>query len=197
MNDDDWPSDVSLLRQFAEGNGEDISEEAASEFCARYMAKLMSLVQRNLAGRFAARVDAEDIVQSVLRTWFRRTQAGNLAPASTAEVWKLLSVIALCKVRNKVKFHDAQRRAVARTQGDSEVLGAVPDPTDQDAIEFLDTVRAAGQKMDPMARRTLELILEDRSVEEIAAELGRTTKSVQRYKKQIGTVLAGLLEDAP
>ncbi len=187
--------DITLMALLNTAGVREVSEDAAAQFYARYMEKLMSLVQRNLASRFSARVDPEDLVQSIFRSWFTGAKDGRFQPASKDEVWKLLSVVALNKVRNKVKFHDAQLRAVSRTEADADVLNSVPEPTVEDATDFLDLVQTAGSRLDEMARRTLELTIEGKSVEEIARELGRTTKSVSRYKNKIGEVLQELLDD--
>ena len=193
MDEQKSTSDLSLIRLLRQSGSGDVSEGAATEFYARYMQKLMSLVERNLASRFGARIDPEDILQTVFRTWFRQAKEGRIDPGSQDEIWKLLSVIALNKVRNKVKFHDAQRRSVGRTQGNQNILGAVPEPSADDATEFLDMVETAGQQMSDNARLTLQMILEGKSNQEIAAELGRTTKSVGRYKKEIGTIVQKIL----
>ncbi|MCA9008293.1 MAG: sigma-70 family RNA polymerase sigma factor [Planctomycetaceae bacterium] len=188
--------DVTLLALLNSAGGREVSEDAAAQFYARYMEKLMSLVQRNLASRFSARVDPEDLVQSIFRSWFIGAREGYIKPVSKDEVWKLLSVVALNKVRNKVKFHDAQRRAVSRTESGDEVFGAIPEPKPEDATEFIELIEAASQRLEEMPRRTLELTLAGNTVEEIAAELGRTTRSVSRYKTtQIAPVLLQLLDN--
>jgi RNA polymerase sigma factor (sigma-70 family) len=188
--------DVTLMALLNSAGMREISEDAAAQFYARYMEKLMSLVQRNLASRFAARVDPEDLVQSIFRSWFTGAKEGRFQPASKDEVWKLLSVVALNKVRNKVKFHDAQRRAVSRTESGDEIFGGFPEPTPEDARKFVELIEAASQRLEEMPRRTLELTIEGKSVEEIATELGRTTRSVSRYKTlYIAPVLQELLDD--
>jgi len=187
--------DMTLMALLKSAGHREVSEDAAATFYARYMEKLMSLVERNLASKFSARVDPEDIVQSIFATWFRRTKEGRINPGSQDEVWKLISVIALNKVRNKVKHLSAKYQDVGRTESNETLIKLVPDPGDREVREFLELIEAASQRLDDKARRTLELILEDRSVEEIAKDLSRTTKSVGRYKKEIGKVLKGLLDE--
>lgn len=185
----EFAGDVTLVSILQSEGKETVSEEAAQQFFDRYMQKLVSLVQRNLASRYSTRLDPEDVVQSVFRSWFNDAKEGKITAATESEIWKLLSVIALNKVRNKIKFHDAQRRSVVRTSDNADAIAAVPEPTERDAEDFLDIVETVGQKLDDKARRTLELLLEGYSVTEIADELGRTTKSISRYKKQIGAIL--------
>lgn len=187
-------SDLTLMHLLNRDGSQTVSDDAAAMFYERYMEKLMSLVERNLASKFSTRLDPEDVVQSVFGTWFRRVKEGRIAPGSRDEIWKLLSVIALNKVRNKVKFHKAKRRDVSRTDDGSEFLEAVPEPTVEDATCFLDMIGEVEKQLDDMARRTMELILDGRSVEEISKALGRTTKSVGRYKAEIGKVLERVLD---
>ena len=94
-----------------------------------------------------------------------------------------------------MKYHDAQLRSISKTEADAEVLGSIPEPTFEDATDFLDLVTTAGSRLEENARRTLELILEGKGVDEIATELNRTTRSVTRYKVEIGKVLRDLLDD--
>ncbi len=189
------PGDLTLIALFRSQGNHDVSEEAAAEFCTRYMEKLLSLVERNLASRFNPRIDPSDLVQSIFRSWFSGARQGRIHPSSKDEVWKLLSVVALNKVRNKVKFHDAKQREISRTVSEDGVFGSMPEPTAEDAVDFMDLVEVVGSRLDDMSRKTLEMILEGRSVEDIASNLGRTTKSVRRYKDRIGAVLQELVND--
>ncbi len=52
-----------------------------------------------MAPDLAGRVDADDIVQSVFRTFFRRVAKGDYEVPDGEELWKLFLVIALNKVR--------------------------------------------------------------------------------------------------
>ncbi|MBL8817756.1 MAG: hypothetical protein JNL58_17150 [Planctomyces sp.] len=185
--------DVTLLRLLNENGGRQVSEDAAAEFYARYMEKLMSLVERNLASRFSGRVSPEDIVQSVFKSWFAGAKDGRIKPSSKDEVWKLLSVVALNKVRNKIKFHSTRGRSVSRTESGDDVLDHVPAPTPEDAAEFMDMVEVVSSRLDEMGRRTLELILEGRGNDEIAEIIGRTSRSVTRYRTEIGEALKTFL----
>lgn len=186
--------DMTLIRLLNSCSTRDVSEDAAYQFCERYMEKLMSLVERNLAERFSPRLDPQDVVQSVFRSWFTGAKEGRINPGSRDEVWNLLSVVALNKVRNKVKFHDAQCRAVSKTLSDEEAIITIRDPGEEEREIFLDLVETARGRLDEMARQTLDLILQGNSVEQIATELGRTTKSVGRYKLKIREVLRDLLD---
>jgi len=194
-NQEDLVGDVTLVGMIRDPADPGVAEKAANDFCGRYLQKILSLVQRNLASRYSSRMDAEDLVQSIFGSWFCNVQAGKVSVSSEDEIWKLLSVIALNKVRNKIKFHDAQRRSASRTVSDEALLTTLPEPTSEDAVAFMDMIEAVSNRLEEMPRKTLELILDGKSVEEIAIQLGRSTKSIGRYKKQIGRVLNEFLDE--
>ena len=64
-----------------------------------------------------AAVDAEEIVQSVFRTFFRRAAHGHYSVPDGEEMWKLLLVIALNKVRAAGAYHRAAKRDMRQTVG--------------------------------------------------------------------------------
>src|SRR6516162_9882809 len=103
-------SDRSLLRRFQQGQ-----TDASTELYLRYAQRLMAVAASQTSSDLARRVDPEDIVQSVFRTFFRRATLGQYAVPEGEELWKLLLVIALNKVRAAGSFHRAAKRDVKRT----------------------------------------------------------------------------------
>ncbi len=185
--------DVSLLRILLCSSDSQMSQDAAAEFCARYMEKLISLVERNLSARFAARFSPEDVVQSVFRSWFANAKDGQIHAATRDEIWKLISTIALNKVRNRIKHHSREKRDIRRTEAGDELFPSIASPIPEDAAAVMDVIHTASIRLDENSRRTLELILEGRSHKEIAEILGRTTKSIGRYRERIGEVLRSVV----
>src|SRR4051812_37943280 len=80
-------SDRSLLRQFRQGE-----KDAPTELYLRYAARLRALAEKQSGADLARRVDPEDIVQSVFRTFFRRAAHGQYDVPQGEEIWKLLLV---------------------------------------------------------------------------------------------------------
>ena len=62
----------------------------------------------------------EDIVQSVFGSFFRRLGQGFYDVPEGDELWKLLLVIALHKIRKKAAYHHAAKRDRHRTIGGEE-----------------------------------------------------------------------------
>src|SRR5690349_20841483 len=90
------PSDGSLLARVREG-----SQDAAAALYHRYAQRLLALARAKCGDDLAARVDAEDIVQSVFGSFFRGARQGYYDVPSGEEMWGLLLVIGLNKIRAK------------------------------------------------------------------------------------------------
>src|SRR5205823_9703271 len=106
----DAPSDRSLLRRLRSG-----SEDAATQLYRRYAHRLRALARANTSTQLARRVDAEDIVQSVFRIFFTAASQGLYDVPAGEDLWKLLLVIALNKIRAEGVFHQAAKRDVRAT----------------------------------------------------------------------------------
>ena len=74
-------SDTSLLQRFRGGD-----EGAAAELYLRYADRLRGLIRARCSAQLAARLDADDIVQSVFRSFFRAANAGvySVPPGKTS-----------------------------------------------------------------------------------------------------------------
>lgn len=104
-------TDASLLVRFRAGE-----DDAATALYTRYAQRLLQLASRSAGDDLSIRVDAEDIVQSVFRTFFRRVSDGHYQIPEGEELWKLFLVIALNKVRAIAEYHRAVKRDVAHTR---------------------------------------------------------------------------------
>src|SRR5258708_6854953 len=124
---DETPSDHSLLRRFRRGQ-----DDAPTLLYLRYAERLRALAAAQRSAGLAARVDPEDIVQSVFRTFFRRAAEGQYDVPEGEEIWKLLLVIALNKIRALGAFHHAARRDVRMTSGGESYDRAVDAGTGRD-----------------------------------------------------------------
>lgn len=177
--------DATLLALVRSCAGSEVSEDAAAQFAHRYMEKLLSLIQRNIAARFQPRFDAEDVAQSVLNSWFEGVRRRSIHPTSSTEIWPLISVLALNKVRNRIRFHQAKIRDIRQTEESDGYPDTVPDPTPDEAVIFEDLLQAVSVALSDDGRNVLRLILEGYSVTEIAEKLCISTKTVARRKAEI------------
>jgi RNA polymerase sigma-70 factor (ECF subfamily) len=192
MRADAGSSDASLLRRFQAGE-----QDAATELYRRYAGRLLTLAANQTAAQMRTRVDAEDIVQSVFRTFFRRAALGEYELPDGDELWKLFLVIGLNKVRRVAAHHKALRRDVRTTVGDDALMGTAHTPeTDDEALQILRlTIDEILAPYPDSYRQVVQLRIEGNEVGEIAASVGRSRRSVERILQEFRTKLRGLLHD--
>src|SRR5256885_2097714 len=88
-------------------------------FFASDVSELIGVAEAQLSGKLAGRLDGEDVVQSVFRTFFRRSAAGEFQVDASDQLWRLLLTITLRKVRAKARRETAEKRdAGAEAAGD-------------------------------------------------------------------------------
>lgn len=184
-------SDRSLLRRLQRGNA-----DASTALYIRYAERLLALASAQSGPDLARRVDPEDIVQSVFRTFFRRASLGHYSVPDGEELWKLLLVIALNKVRATGAHHRAAKRDVRRTEG-SEAFDRAMDVQAGDDETALNVLRLAVSELleaEPeVNRRMIELRIEGHEVAEIAAAVGRSKRTVERelqdFRKRLDALI--------
>ena len=186
-------SDRSLLRRFQQGQ-----TDASTELYVRYAQRLMAVATAQTSSDLAQRVDPEDIVQSVFRTFFRRATLGQYTVPEGEELWKLLLVIALNKIRATGAFHRAEKRDVKRTSGgESYELALQSQPgQDETALSLLRMVVEDLLKDLPEAhRKIIELRIEGHEVNEIATAVQRSKRSVERELQDFRHRLQALIDE--
>jgi RNA polymerase sigma-70 factor (ECF subfamily) len=179
---DETPSDHSLLRRFRRGQ-----DDGPTLLYLRYAERLRSLAAAQSAPDLAARVDPEDIVQSVFRTFFRRAAEGQYDVPEGEEIWKLLLVIALNKIRTVGAFHHAARRDVRQTAGGEAYDRVVDSKSGQDegALAILRLViDEVLDALPPSHRPIVERRIEGHDVAEIAQQVQRSKRTVERVLQE-------------
>jgi len=164
----------------------------------RYVERLHALAAAQSSPDLKRRVDPEDIVQSVFRTFFRRAGLGQYTVPAGEEIWRLLLVIALNKVRASGAFHRAAKRDVRRTAGGASFDRAVEAEPARD-VAALDTLRMVVdeqlREMPESHRRIIELRIEGHEVTEIAAAVLRSKRFVERVLQDFRQRLDALIHD--
>jgi RNA polymerase sigma-70 factor (ECF subfamily) len=183
------PSDHLLLQRFRSGQS-----DAYTLMYLRYAHRLHALAEAQSSPELARRVDPEDIVQSVFRTFFRRASQGHYAIPDGEEIWKLLLVIALNKVRAAGAYHRAAKRDVRKTSGGAAFEQAMETGAghDEAALAVLRMViDEALERLPEAHRRMVELRIEGHEVAEIAEAVSRSKRSVERvlqeFRERLGT----------
>jgi len=181
-------SDQSLLRRFRMGE-----QEAAAEIYRRYAPRLHAIAHRQCSGSLATRVDADDIVQSVFWEFFEGARNGLYDVPAGDDLWRLILVIALNKVRAKRVFHQAAKRDV-RLTASADCLQSQWNPQDVPALLLQLAFHDALAHLNRPQRKIVDLLLEGHKVAEIAEKVGRSKRTVERNLQEIRQKLRRLLE---
>src|SRR5262249_52863344 len=87
-------------------------DAAAGAVFRRFAERLIGVGHRRVARRSRHKVDPEDMVQSVFRSFFFR--ADRLQPAGWDSLWGLLTLITVRKCIKRIEHEQARRRDVRR-----------------------------------------------------------------------------------
>jgi RNA polymerase sigma-70 factor, ECF subfamily len=168
------------------------NEDAARQLFEKYMERLVALARRRISQRLASRVDAEDIVQSVFRTFFGRLRAGQFEIEDQDDLCKLLMRITVHKTLRQVAFHKAAKRNPALEKGqqdasDDRILEVLDsEPTPEATVAFVDQLEHFLARLRPEERQVLEMRLQGHSNEEIAAKLKiKHDRTIRRIVERI------------
>ncbi len=191
-------TDAELVQRWRAGD-----EESATILHERYLGKLLNLVGRHLAGKFNSRLDPDDVVQSVFRSIFRLTREGRFEFEGDGDFWKLLLTMALNKVRNTVRHHQAGKRdpaleslSTSADGMDSYIVDRLSgQPTIQEIVSFTDMLEQVLGRLDPQQQLLIQYRIEGYTQKEIAEKLSVDDRTVRRMFATIRTRGEELLGD--
>lgn len=130
-----------LMHRFQQGD-----DGAAELLFARFFERLDRFAERQMSPRLQQRVGADDIAQSVYRSFFAKAKLGVYNVNESGELWSLLAFQAKRKVQQHAEWHSAQKRDSSREQpvqsdqGHLEITdgqGASDSAEVDDAIEYV------------------------------------------------------------
>src|SRR5207237_7551985 len=141
------------------------------------------LIESNCSTDLARCLDPDDILQSVFRRFFEQARKGFYDAPTEADLWKVLLVIALNRLRDLGDFYRAGKRDIRLTVSgspDQETL-LERTVTDDSATAFLQMVVAETLSLlPPLARTICELRLAGHEVAEISDQVQRSRRTVER-----------------
>lgn len=187
------PTDTFLIKSCRAGD-----QSSATQLYRRYARRLTALVKRRCSHELARTAGIEDIVQSVFKTLFYRIGQGYYDIPDGDELWKLLLVITLNKIRAKATYAHAVKRDTRRGVGAARV---------HQHIELVETARTAEmeqarlvleeilERLPPQHRVMLRLRIDGHTVVEIAGTTGRSRRSVERILQETRSKLRDLLPE--
>jgi RNA polymerase sigma-70 factor (ECF subfamily) len=162
-------------------------EEAAARVFQRFAQQLVLLARSQLADWVSRKVDPEDIVQSVYKSFFARCGSGQFDLANWDSLWSLLTVITVRKCLEQAEYYSAARRdvrrevsAALRGEADAVCEALARDPTPSEAAALTDLLGQWLGGLEEPDRVILTLHLQGYTLAEIGSQVGRARRTVQR-----------------
>jgi len=185
---EDWKEYVTRLRAGEPG--------ACTQFWGEFGDAMKRLSDRNISPNMQQRVDAEDVVQSVCRTFFRRANEGEFLLEDSNSLWRLLCAITVAKTRRHIRFHRSQKRDVNAEQRQSASSDVATDSNlpekgerPEQQAEFADQLDHIFAQLDEEERRIVEARLQGLDNFAIAEQLECSERTVRRILNRIETRL--------
>ena len=166
-------------------------QDAAKQLFDRYASRLVALARRQISQRLASRLDPEDVVQSVFRSFFGRVKAGKFRIEEQDDLGKLLVRITVNKTLRKVEYHRAAKRDPSQevVQGDhasDDLLQVLDrDPTPETVVAFVDQLDHFLNQLRPEERQILELRFQGYTNGEITKKLGIYDRKIRRLIERV------------
>ncbi len=183
---------VTLYNRYREGD-----DQAATELYGCYVERLIALARTRLSRKMGRRVGADDIVQSVFRSFFSKARDGQFVFAESEDLWRLLSTITVTKVLRQVQRNRRGKRSIDLEESimapgvgiriPAEFVLSGPSPTH--AIVLLEELEHVMSELKPLYREVLEMRLRGDTTEEIALNSSRSERTVRRVLEHVKEVL--------
>jgi RNA polymerase sigma-70 factor (ECF subfamily) len=186
------PEPLQLLARWQKGD-----QAAAALLFERYAGRLVALTRGQLSARLAQRVDPEDVVQSVYRSFFADGREGRYQLERGGDLWQLLVTMTLHKLANQANHFGAQKRALSRERnfGSEDSLMGIGaprlagTPSPEEAVALADQLEQVLVPLGPPQRRIVEMRLQGYNLDEIATAVACSLSSVRRVLERIKTQL--------
>ena len=183
--------DHTLIRYARSGD-----ERSAEELYRRYAGRLRGIVEARSPKEFASRFDSDDVVQSAFRVFFEGIRSKLYDVPMEAEIWGLLSVIALNNLRDKLDHHRAAKRSVYLTAPDSEMAFATYSAGEAEIASALkEIVEDYLVSIPESARAVIALRMTGHSIGEIVLQTGHNLRAVERILRMTRERLKRILEN--
>jgi DNA-directed RNA polymerase specialized sigma24 family protein len=180
------------------------SGDAQSKLWDRYFHRLVALARAKLGAAPRRAEDEEDVALSALNSFFEGAQNGEFPLLSDrTNLWPLLAKITTRKAINLRAKGLAKKRGSGAIRGDSVFAGKRDDggdrgfaavvshePTPQFAVEMADQCRRLLERLPQDLQTIARLKLYGYSNEEIAKEIGRVKRTVDRKLERIRAIWA-------
>jgi len=170
-----------LMARLRQGDG-----DAARAVFERFAHRLIGLAGRRLRGSLQHKEDPEDVMQSVFKSFFLRQADGQFALQDWDSLWAVLTVLTLRKCGHRLDYFKAAKRDIGREQApaaDATLAGweaVAREPTPAEAALLTETVQQLLGSLEGKERDVVTLRLQGYTTPEIAKQVGRSDRMVQR-----------------
>lgn len=152
----------------------------------RYTERLLDLARRQLPVSVSRRLDPQDVVQSVYRSFFQRLREGRFSFEDSGDMWRLLAAMTFQKAREAGKFHHRQRRNARRDVSLADDSSpADPEPSPDDLAVLVECLDLLVARMPVKYREIAIHRLNGDSIEQIATKVGRSSRTVLRAMSEM------------
>ncbi|SMP76519.1 RNA polymerase sigma-70 factor, ECF subfamily [Neorhodopirellula lusitana] len=184
------PKSIQLIDQCRQGD-----QVASQELFDRYVSRLIAMVHRRMSSRLNRRVDAEDIVQSAFRSFFAGVDRDQFQFEQSGDLWRLLVVISLNKLRRRVAYHRAAKRGMDNEQ--SVMMSndqsrqafcfeaAATEPLPEAALMVMDEFDQLTADLDSVQIEMIKLRMHGYEMTEIAEQVDRSERTVRRVLEKV------------
>jgi RNA polymerase sigma-70 factor (ECF subfamily) len=177
-------------------------EVAAAELFQRFAGRLIGLARSRLDRLVRQKVDPEDVLQSVFKSFFRRHREGDWDLTDWDSLWSLLARMTIRKCGRRAIHYQSQRRDVRREtapaadqQESSFFREAINrEPTPDEAAMLGEIIEQLLGELDDCHRDIIQLSLQGCSSAEIADQIDVTERTVQRILKHVRERIEQLAE---
>jgi RNA polymerase sigma-70 factor (ECF subfamily) len=179
-------------------------QDAATEIFHQFAHRLIGLARSRLDRFLRQKIDPEDVMQSVFRSFFVRQAKGEFDLLNWDSLWSLLTVITLRKCGHRVDYfradcRDVRRESPNRALPDDSVLSwqaIAREPTPSEAVQLTETLEHVLRDFNEREREIISLSLQGYSPEEIVPQVGRTERTIYRVLERLKRKLRRLQSES-
>ena len=179
-------------------------DDAATEIFQRFSGRLITLARNRLTAQERPKVDPEDVVQSVFRSFFVRQQQGQFTLAKWDNLWGLLTRMTLRKSGRRIESlraacrdcrRDVSPHAMHQAGGDAWEA-STREPTPEEVVALTETVEELMRDMTKLGHAILTMRLQGDSVQEIAGAFSQVSeRKVYRVLDQVRKRLTQVFDE--
>jgi RNA polymerase sigma-70 factor, ECF subfamily len=176
--------------------------DAATQVFNRYASRLIELARQRLDPQIRSKVDPEDVLQSVFRSFFMHQAAGDITGLENWDnLWALLVVITMRKCGRRIEYFHSASRDVLREEAPvpdtdleshSDSGTSSDEPTPSEAAILTETLEQLMNSLEGRQREVLSLILQGYSVPEISSLMGCTERMAYRVLNRVKETLEAM-----